>query len=236
LFNWTFRDASAGSLHYVQASLDGEPVAGLIQKNLAAGQQRQPAWLTFISVRDVDAAKAAATKHGAKVLFEPHTLPDRGREAVFADPQGAVFAVLASSAGDPPDELASPGEWIWSSLITRDLNAGAAFYQTLFDYEIFDVGGDEDPSHVLFATENYTRASANPLPVTRPDAHSHWLNFVRVDDADKAVAKATELGGKVVVEPRADRHGGKLAVVTDPQGAHFGVMEWNDSDSKEGTQ
>jgi hypothetical protein len=30
------------------------------------------------------------------------------------------------------------------------------------------------------------------------------------------------------VEPRADRHGGQLAVVADPQGAPIGLMEWSD--------
>jgi hypothetical protein len=90
------------------------------------GDHRQPAWLTYLAVRDVDAAKQRALQHGAKILFEPHTFPDRGREAVFADPQGAVFAVLASSSGDPPDLLADPGDWIWSALITTDSDTDAA--------------------------------------------------------------------------------------------------------------
>jgi uncharacterized protein len=117
LFGWTFHDLDAGGTAYAEAMLNGEPVAGLFQKAVLAGDHRQPAWLTYLAVRDVDAAKQTALQHGAKVLFEPHTFPDRGREAVFADPQGAVFAVLASSSGDPPDLLADSGDWIWSSLI-----------------------------------------------------------------------------------------------------------------------
>src|SRR5208283_3109550 len=101
-------------------------------------EHRQPAWLTYISTRDVDVATKIAVERGAKVLFEPHTLPDRGREAVFADPQGAIFAALASSSGDPPEVLAAPGDWIWSSLITSDPKADAPFYQALFSYDVFD--------------------------------------------------------------------------------------------------
>jgi uncharacterized protein len=231
LFNWTFRDAQAGKLQYAEAMLDGRPVAGLIHKDLPPGDQRKPAWLNFISVKDVDAAKSAAVSHGAKVLFDTHALPDRGKEAVLADPQGAVFAVVASSSGDPPDELADPGEWIWSSLITSNVDAGAAFYQTLFNYEVYPVDDDGDgkSDHAVFASENYARASANSLPEQRPDAHSHWLNFVRVTDVDQAAAKVTSLGGRVVVEPHPDRQGGKLAVVADPQGAYFGLMDWNEN-------
>lgn len=237
LFNWTFNDIQSGDAQYAEASLDGRPVAGLIHKIVKAGEQRQPAWVTFISVRDVDAAKTTALQHGAKVLFEPHTFADRGREAVFADPQGAVVAVLASSSGDPPDELAAPGEWIWSSLITSDPDKDAAFYQALTDYEVFDLTDEDGPQeHLQLASDNYARASVNSFPVNRPDMHAHWLNFVRVDDAVKASAKVTALGGRVIIEPREDRHGGKIAVVADPQGAHFGLMEWADTESKEVTK
>lgn len=233
LFGWTFRDIQAGGTEYAEASLDGRPVAGLIHKDVPAGKHRQPAWLSFIAVRDVDAAKKIALQHGAKVLFEPHSIPNRGREAVFADPQGAIFAVLASSSGDPPDVLAAPGEWIWSSLITSDPDTDAAFYQTLFDYEVFDLPADEGAQHLMLASDNYARASVNPLPANRPNIHPHWLNFVRVDDAVKMAAKVVALGGRVLVEPRVDRQGGKVAVVADPLGAPFGLLEWRDTKSKE---
>ncbi len=233
LFGWTFSDVQVGGKQYAEAYLDGRPVAGLIQRDVPAGEHRQPAWLTFIAVRDVDAAKMTALQHGAKILFEPHSIPDRGQEAVFADPQGAIFAVLASSSGDPPDVLAEPGEWIWSSLITSDPDTDAAFYQTLFDYEVFDLPANKGARHLMLASDNYARASANTLPANRPNAHPHWLNFVRVEDADKMTAKIVALGGRVLVEPRVDRHGGKVAVVADPLGAPFGLLEWPDTESKE---
>jgi predicted enzyme related to lactoylglutathione lyase len=233
LLGWTFRDIESGATRYAGAFLDGRPVAGMFYKPVPAGEHRQPAWLSFISVRDVDAAKSTAVQHGAKVLFAPHDIPDRGREAVFADPQGAVFAVLASTSGDPPDVLAAPGEWIWSSLITSDADADAAFYQALFDYEVFDLPADPGAQHFLLASKNYARASANSLPANTPKAHPHWLNYVRVEDVARTAAKVTALGGRVLVEPRVDRHGGMVAVVADPQGAPFGLLEWTDQDSKE---
>jgi predicted enzyme related to lactoylglutathione lyase len=236
LFGWTFRDFESGRIKFAEASLDGRPIAGLIHKEVPAGEQRQPAWLTFIAVRDVDAAKTVALEQGGKVLFGPYSIPNRGRQAVFADPQGAIFAVLASSSGDPPDLLALPGEWIWSSLITTDPDTDAAFYQTLFDYEVFDLPDDGGSQHLLFASDNYARASANALPETRPNIHAHWLNYVHVEDAGAIAAKVVALGGRVLVEPRVDRHGGRVAVVADPQGAHFGLLEWPDNETKEVTK
>ena len=233
LFGWTFRDIQAGGTKYAEAFLDGRLLAEIIHKQVPASEHRQPAWLSFFAVGDIDAARKVALQHGAKVLFEPHSVPDRGREAVFADPQGAVFAVLASSSGDPPDVLAAPGEWIWSSLITSDPDTDAAFYQTLFDYEVFELPASPGAQHLLLASDNYARASANTLPANKPKAHPHWLNYARVEDTVKMTAKVVALGGRVLVEPRVDRHGGKVAVVADPLGAPFGLLEWPDTESKE---
>ncbi len=233
LFGWRFRDLRLGSEDYAEASLDGQLVAGLMHKAFAAGERRQSSWLTFLAVRDADATKKLAVAHGAKVLLEPHTIPNRGREAVFSDPQGAVFAVLASSTGDPPDEMADPGEWIWSSLSTTDPDADAGFYQTLFDYEVFDLPADQGATHLMLATDSYARASANTVPADRPNARPHWLNYVHVEDVAASTARASSLGGRVLVAPRLDRHGGKVAIVADPLGAPFGLLEWPDAQGKE---
>jgi predicted enzyme related to lactoylglutathione lyase len=236
LFGWRFRDLKLGGDDYAEATLDGQLVAGLMHKSVAAGEHRQSSWLTFLAVRDVDATKQLALAAGAKVLLEPHSLPGRGREAVFADPQGAVFAVLASSSGDPPDEMADPGEWIWSSLSTTDPDANAGFYQRLFDYEVFDLPADQGARHLMLSSDNYARASANTLPANRPNARPHWLNYVHVEDVAASSAKLVSLGGRVLVEPRLDRHGGKVAIVADPLGAPFGLLEWPDAQGKEVTK
>src|SRR5579863_9434246 len=146
LFGWTFRGVP-GDPNYALALLDGQPVAGLFQKTLPAGQSPpQPAWLTFLAVRDVDAAQQDARQEGGKVLSKAHYYPQRGRQAVLADPDGAVFAVLAAEGGDPPDYLAAPGEWIWSSLLVADPKQETAFYKSLFGYDVYDLaseGGSE---------------------------------------------------------------------------------------------
>jgi predicted enzyme related to lactoylglutathione lyase len=62
LFGWTFRDIQDGGTKYAEAFLDGRPVAGLIHKNVPASEHRQPAWLSFFAVSDVDAAKKLLCK------------------------------------------------------------------------------------------------------------------------------------------------------------------------------
>jgi uncharacterized protein len=232
VLGWTFRDRPMGDKRYTLALLDGRPVGGLFHRAPPSGERRQPAWLTFIAVSDVDAAKRTAVEHGAKVLFEPRDVPMRGRQAVLADPEGAVFAVIASSTGDPPDFLAEPGEWIWSSLLVRDPATDAAFYQTLIGYDVFDLASDDGAEHLILSSDDYARASVSALPAEATHGHAHWLNFVRVQSATETTAKVVALGGSVLVEPHLDRHGGRVAVVADPAGAPFGLMEWTNADSK----
>ena len=233
LLGWTFRDIKDGPDAYAEAFLDGQLVAGISHKAIPKGERRQSAWLTFLAVRDVDATKKLALAQGAKVLREPYTRTNRGQEAVFADPQGAVFAVIASASGDPADELADPGEWIWSSLSTTDPDTDAGFYQEVFNYEVFDLPAENGSEHLLLSSEEYARASINTLPANRPNARPYWLNYVHVDDVKLASKKLVTLGGRVLVEPREDRHGGMVAVVADPLGAPFGLLEWPDEQTKE---
>ncbi len=227
LFGWSFSDAAGGNGSYAVAYVDGRPVAGLIQHATPPGNQRQPVWLTFIAVSDVDAARRKALDHGAKVVFEPRSYPSRGRQAVLTDPEGATFAILASSSGDPADLLAEPGEWIWSSLQVSDPARDASFYQALFGYEVFDVPNEDGLRHAILSSGEFARASVNAFPDASSGRHAHWLNFVRVLDAASVASKAAALGGRVLVEPRLDRHGGNLAVIADPAGAPIGVMEWS---------
>ena len=230
LFGWTFRDIHAGKTSYAVALLGDRPVGGLHQQAAPTGEQRQPAWLAFIAVRDVDAAGRAALEHGATAVAGPRTYPRRGRQAVFADPEGAHFGVLASSSGDPADFLAAPGDWIWSSLHAADPDAEAGFYQTLFGYEVFDLPSTDGQEHLIVSSDNYARASVNSLHRDSSRRRPHWLHYVRVVDATAASAKVTALGGRVLVEPHLDRQGAKVAVVADPTGAPLGLMEWTDTD------
>ena len=225
IFGWTFHEIPTGDTTYVIAKLGNAPIAGLVQRPKEPNGEGQAAWLPFLSVADVQETGQRVVQHGGKELQPPRAYRLRGKQAVYADPQGAVFAVLNSHSGDPPDVLAAPGEWIWGAVMTRDPDADAGFYQDVFDYEVFELPSDDRGNHLLLASESFARVSVNPLPqsdVVQP----HWVTFVRVADVPKAAQVAKTFGGRVVVEPHQDRHGGTVALLADPAGSVIGVMDW----------
>jgi predicted enzyme related to lactoylglutathione lyase len=63
-------------------------------------------------------------------------------------------------------------------------------------------------------------ASITPIPDDQPDVPAHWDVTFAVDDADATAAKATELGGKVIVPP-FDAPWVRMTVIADPAGATF---------------
>ena len=54
---------------------------------------------------------------------------------------------------------------------------------------------------------------------------ANWLVYFAVDDTDATVAKARELGGAVAVEPMDIPDVGRFAVLTDPHGSAFAVIQ-----------
>ena len=103
VFSWRSEDMPMGEgMNYTvvspPASGEDGPHGGIMQlgpENLAAGSTSE--WHPYFEVTDCDATFAAATQHGATVLFAPMDAPDIGRMAMLLDPSGAPFAVITSA-------------------------------------------------------------------------------------------------------------------------------------------
>ncbi len=59
-----------------------------------------------------------------------------------------------------------------------------------------------------------------------PDVPSHWATYIAVDSADETVAKITENGGSVRVPPFDAPGVGRMAMVADPSGADFAIIQF----------
>ncbi len=231
LFGWTFQDIG----NYTIGSNDGRPLCGMFQRPRPAEKpEAKPRWFGYISVPDVARAQSAVAKAGGHVLAAPRKMPKRGEQAVFSDPDGAVFGVVRSSSGDSPDFLADTGDWIWIELLSRDARKAGEFYRAVAGYEIIENEASPRPDDYVFASEGYARAAALTLAKDKQKVRPMWLLFVRVKSINECVTQVGQLGGKVVLAPSAELFDGKLAVIADPTGAEVGVMEWSEEKLKGG--
>ncbi|MDO6440543.1 VOC family protein [Marinobacter sp. 2_MG-2023] len=123
------------------------------------------------------------------------------------------------------------GEFIWYELLTDNCDAAFSFYRALLgwqatdsgqagmDYRILhaqdkDSGEYHDIGGLMQLTDEMKQGGARPL----------WLGYIGVDDVDQTLARILATGGQLQMPARDIPRGGRIAMVTDPQGTPFYVM------------
>jgi uncharacterized protein len=117
------------------------------------------------------------------------------------------------------------GDFIWYELLTSDADAAQVFYSGIFgwshrdsgqkpmDYRLLSIGG-VDVGGLMQITGEMKAGGARPI----------WLGYIAVDDVDKCVASIIKSGGKIQMPAMDLANVGRIAMLTDPQGAPFYVM------------
>jgi predicted enzyme related to lactoylglutathione lyase len=225
LLGWTFELTSTPMGEYHVAKLGEREVGGLMAQ---APEQSgtQPTWTMFIHVADVDEMTARAEAVGAAVLAEPFDIPD-GRVAVVADPTGAMFALIANPSM-PPDGAwfgTEPGAVCWVELLTRDPVRAERFYADAFGWKA-ETQVHGETSYTTFLLDGDPLGGMMMMPTQVPtEAPSHWSAYFAVEDCAATEARCVELGGRVL-RPTTEIEMGEFAVLEDPDGAPFNVMEY----------
>ena len=173
MFGWTFLMAG----QYTIAANDERPLCGLVQVAKPADRpQATPRWIGYISVANVSRAQNAVTKAGGRVLAAPQQMPKRGEQALFADAEGAEFGVVKSSAGDPEDFLAEPGDWIWIQLLSRDAKKAGEFYRAVGGYDVIENAETNRLSDFVLSSKGFARATIRTIPAGNTQARPSWLH------------------------------------------------------------
>ncbi len=219
LFGWSFEKLEGRSDYWLIRHED-ELIGGIFY---TAKLETQPKarWLTYLSVADVDRAAQLAVDRGGAVHIEPVDFPNRGRFAIVSDPQGAVVALLNSTAGDPADQELEVGEWMWNELWTTDTGAAFDFYRELVGYEKEVFGAVEGQNYWLMRRGDRRRAGMVKLPWQRVEPG--WLPYILVDNVKEIAEKTNRLGGRVLLAPEGVHHHGS-AVIADPGGAAIAIQ------------
>ena len=193
-------------------------------------QGAHPCWVGYLYVADVDAAIAAISADGGRVLM-PTTTIDVGSFAMVTDPQGVPFYVMTPIApaghdGEPSDvyDRWEPGHVSWNELYTADLASAKAFYARHFGFafnEALHMGPElGDYCFIDHGGQTIGAMMQKPPQVPVPG----WNFYIRVGDIDAAKTTAEAKGGRVVHGPVQVPGGDWIINGFDPQGASFALV------------
>jgi uncharacterized protein len=92
LLGWKAKTGGEGPHAYTEFNVQGTPGAGMMAIDPRWGDV-PPHWTPYFAVEDVDAAAAKVQELGGQAHVPPTDIPNVGRFAMLADPQGAKFAI-----------------------------------------------------------------------------------------------------------------------------------------------
>lgn len=120
------------------------------------------------------------------------------------------------------------GQWIWYELMTKDAAGAKCFYEKAIGWTI--TPGAEAPLFYGHIARSDGRQVGGILSLSDDSlaqgAHPMWVGYIAVDDLDATLAQVIERGGRALM-PRMDIAEGSFAMVMDPWGACFYLMQPN---------
>ena len=207
---------------YGRALLDGQDAAGI---GPAQSPDQPTAWSFYLGTEDAAESARLVEAAGGKVISPPFDVGDQGRMAVFQDPVGAFISVWQPTKMGGFQKQTTSNAFSWAELNARGRDDALAFYQQVFGWGVRRSEVPDAPDYVEFQVDGESVAGAAELnPHTPAGMPNYWLVYFGVDDVDAAFDKAKSLGATEMVAP-LDFPGGRFAIVTDPQGAFFGLLK-----------
>ena len=206
---------------YALAKIGGKDAAGIGPKMDPNGPT---AWNLYIGTDDIDALAKRVAAAGGTVVMGPMDVGEQGRMAVFQDPIGAFISAWQGTrmGGFETDAANSFG---WAELNAHGVDGALPFYESVFGWgtRTSEMGAG-DPPYTEFLRDGISVAGAFEMNEMIPaEVPSYWQIYFSVVDVDASYRKALELGAKEIVAPRS-MPGGRFAIVTDPEGATFGLL------------
>jgi predicted enzyme related to lactoylglutathione lyase len=222
---WKTQPFGEGSGYEMWVGSQG-PLGGVMQQPEDEVKQAvPPRWMANVQVDDVDATAELAKKLGGKIHKAPSDIPTVGRFAVIEDPQGVPVSIFKPSGPMELHDPAKEGEFSWNELVTSDSVAAARFYSQLFGWKILEEM-DMGPmgKYRIFGLGDQRLGGMMDIPKGQP-MRPMWLFYAETKDLDAALKRATKKGAKVLNGPMDVPGGGRMAQLTDSQGAPFALHQ-----------
>jgi uncharacterized protein len=218
VFGWEAADTPAGEAGtYTLLRLDGSDVAALHELGEQEREHLAPHWSSYVSVEDVDGLAARARELGGEVVAEPFDVMQAGRMTVVRDPTGATLQLWQPREQIGAQRVNDPGCMVWNELASPDPARARDFFGDLLGWTV-------DPEESGYGTIRRGGAPNGGIRPPQDGEPTHWLVYFTVGSCDETLAVIREAGGSVIAGPM-DNGLGRVAAVSDPQGAAFALFE-----------
>ncbi|MER6983806.1 VOC family protein [Streptomyces carpinensis] len=222
VLGWTFGESSSAYGNYTQAYVNGKAVAAVVPP--MPGQEGQSQWCLYLASPDAAATARRIREQAGEVLMEPMRIGDLGTMCLAREPGGAVFGVWQAGRHEGFEATGEPGAYCWAEVVTREPEKTDPFLTAVFGYtakQLDDAAIDFREFHAGGGAVLGRMRMTDDFP---PEVPSYVNVYFMVADCDAAVATATERSGVLRFGP-ADSPFGRVAALTDPQGASFSVID-----------
>jgi uncharacterized protein len=204
---------------YGIAKVNGEDAAGI---GGTMSPDQPTAWSVYIGTEDVEALAKAVADNGGTVAAPPFDVGDQGRMAVFMDPTGAAISAWQGTRMGG-FATSGPNSFGWAELNARGVDRALPFYEKVFTWTPKAVGSPEQP-YTEFQLDGRSIAGGTEMnPMVPAEVPSYWQVYFTVDNVDATHATAVAAGARELLAPM-DFPGGRMSILSDPQGASFGLM------------
>lgn len=181
-------------------------------------------WTLYFASDDVDKTAAAILENGGTILLESGDVGPAGRMCFATEPSGAMFGVWQAGDHIGAGIIGEPGALSWTDLRSTDPDLSRDFFSAVFgfEYQPMEMAG---PDYSTFTVPGSDQPSGGIGGMMGNDGvASHWLVYLGVDNVDDAAATTQANGGNVLAPPFASPYG-RMAAVTDADGAAFWLVE-----------
>ena len=224
LFGWVAEDPAEEFGGYFSFSKDGVLLAGCMARQEDTPAEMPDVWSTYLAVDDAEKAVETATAAGASVLQPIMQVGDVGTMAFLTDPTGAAIGIWQPGTHPGFGAVGDPNTPGWFELHARDYGAAVGFYRNAFGWDAHTASDSDELRYTTLGEGDAAQAGIMDASAFLPEGvPSHWKVYMSVADTDETIAKATELGGSVVM-PAQDTPYGRLAVLSDSTGAQFSLL------------
>jgi predicted enzyme related to lactoylglutathione lyase len=223
VLGWEFTQrVDSGGLPYYVAMSGGDPVAGIRPVEWPVTD-----WTVYLATTNLAGLVHRSEQLGGRTIETDHVVPRVGAKALIEAPAGALFGACEIGP-DWTFTAGVPNSLVWAEFITHLAPEADQYFGELFGFSGRQFGdGADDDYMVWYVGQESVIGRVRMMPGTAPDVPARWIAHFRTpldQEFDEALHIAHDAGGRLRFSPYTSQLG-KVAVMSDPTGARFALID-----------